>query len=108
MFGCPAVMILAATYISLPHYIVTTPTYQVIAASGKEVVLGFDRIKEGDRITVLGVEAGEMEPGKQVRMKVTTREGRIWEARLNHSFHAGQIKWLRAGSALNFIKRTKE
>ncbi|KAJ5848255.1 hypothetical protein N7455_012212 [Penicillium solitum] len=64
------------------------------------------RVAEGDRITLLGVEDGEFQPGKQVVMRVEPRQGKDWEASLNHSYHPGQIAWLRAGSALNHIKAT--
>lgn len=64
----------------------------------------YDRIAEGDRISVLGVEEGELQPGKPVTMSVRTKDGSTWEAQLNHSFHKGQLAWLRAGSALNHIK----
>ncbi|KAL3482993.1 aconitase family-domain-containing protein [Aspergillus germanicus] len=66
----------------------------------------YDRIAEGDRITLMGVEDGEFRPGSQVTMRVQPRQGDSWEAQLNHSYHAGQIPWLRAGSALNHIKAT--
>ncbi|PYH81207.1 aconitate hydratase [Aspergillus uvarum CBS 121591] len=66
----------------------------------------YDRIAEGDRISLIGIEEGELAPNSQVVMRVTTREGQMWEAKLNHSYHAGQIAWLRAGSALNHIKAT--
>ncbi|RAH69850.1 aconitate hydratase [Aspergillus aculeatinus CBS 121060] len=66
----------------------------------------YDRIAEGDRISLIGVEEGELVPHSQVVMRVTPREGQAWEAKLNHSYHAGQIAWLRAGSALNHIKAT--
>ncbi|CAG8936078.1 unnamed protein product [Penicillium salamii] len=64
----------------------------------------YDRVAEGDRITLVGVEDGEFQPGKQVVMRVQPRQGQAWEAQLNHSYHPGQISWLRAGSALNHIK----
>ncbi|OJK01977.1 hypothetical protein ASPACDRAFT_50750 [Aspergillus aculeatus ATCC 16872] len=66
----------------------------------------YDRIAEGDRVSLIGVEEGELAPNSQVVMRVTPREGQAWEAKLNHSYHAGQIAWLRAGSALNHIKAT--
>lgn len=66
----------------------------------------YERIYEGDRIQLLGVEEGELQPGKQVTMRVTPRDGQPWEAQLNHSYHTGQLRWLRAGSALNHIKAT--
>lgn len=67
-------------------------------------VADYDRIQDGDRIRLIGVEDGKLEPGRQVTMRVTPREGETWEARLDHSYHSGQIRWLRAGSALNYIK----
>ncbi|KAL2831341.1 aconitase family-domain-containing protein [Aspergillus pseudoustus] len=66
----------------------------------------YERIAEGDRVTLVGVEDGELRPGSQVTMRVHPRRGDPWEAQLNHSYHAGQIPWLRAGSALNHIKAT--
>jgi aconitate hydratase len=66
----------------------------------------YDRIALGDRITLLDVEEGEMRPGKQVKMRVDPMDGQSWEASLNHTYHAGQLPWLRAGSALNYIKQS--
>ena len=68
----------------------------------------YDRIQQGDWIEVVGVEVGELKPGVQVIMRVKTKMGEVWEARLNHSFHEKQIEWLRAGSALNYIKTTTQ
>lgn len=66
----------------------------------------WDRIRDGDSITLLGIEEGEMQPGVPVQMQVTSKEGEIWTALLNHSYHAHQIRWLRSGSALNYVKET--
>lgn len=66
----------------------------------------YDRIADGDRITLIGVEEGELSPGSRVTMRVGTKQGETWEAELTHSYHGGQIPWLRAGSALNHIKAT--
>lgn len=66
----------------------------------------YERIQSGDCITLLGVEEGDLKPGKQVTLQVKTRHGNFWEVPLNHSFSEGQLKWLRAGSALNHIKQT--
>ncbi|KAH0443164.1 hypothetical protein CcaCcLH18_01277 [Colletotrichum camelliae] len=65
----------------------------------------YDKIRDGDKITLLDVEDGELQPGKQVTMEVVTKEGPGWTAKLNHSYELNQIEWLRAGSALNYIKR---
>ncbi|KAJ4985541.1 aconitate hydratase [Stagonosporopsis vannaccii] len=67
----------------------------------------YDRIARGDRVTLVGVEDGEMHPGTQVRLRVHSAEdGAVWEAALNHTYSERQLKWLRAGSALNYIKET--
>ncbi|KAL4898060.1 aconitase family-domain-containing protein [Aspergillus ambiguus] len=66
----------------------------------------YDRIRDGDRITLLGVEEGELQPGSQVTMRVQPRGDSAWEAKLNHSYHSGQLSWLREGSALNHIRAT--
>ncbi|ETS86965.1 Aconitate hydratase [Pestalotiopsis fici W106-1] len=65
----------------------------------------YDRISPGDSITLLGAQDGEMQPGKQVTMEVRTAKGTKWTAMLNHSYHAHQILWLRAGGALNHVKQ---
>ncbi|KAM0212649.1 hypothetical protein ACHAQI_004605 [Fusarium lateritium] len=66
----------------------------------------YDRIQEGDVISLLGVDGSALEPDKQVTMQVSTKDGKQWTAQLNHSYHSHQLQWLRAGSALNFVKKT--
>ncbi|KAL1797529.1 hypothetical protein ACET3X_004135 [Alternaria dauci] len=66
----------------------------------------YDRIQLGDRITLQGVEDGELRPGRQASMRVECAHAGEWVARLNHSYSEGQLRWLRAGSALNHIKQT--
>ncbi|GJC84295.1 putative aconitate hydratase, mitochondrial [Colletotrichum liriopes] len=65
----------------------------------------YAKIKDGDCINLLDVEDGELQPRKQVTMEVVTKEGSRWKTKLNHSYEMNQIEWLRAGSALNYIKR---
>ncbi|KAM0324786.1 hypothetical protein ACHAQA_007750 [Verticillium albo-atrum] len=64
----------------------------------------YDKIQKGDIVSLLDVDAG-LQPGKQVKMEVVSTDGSRWAAMLNHSYHVHQIEWLRAGSALNHIKR---
>ncbi|KAF4981501.1 hypothetical protein FZEAL_2686 [Fusarium zealandicum] len=66
----------------------------------------YDQIKEGDVVSLLDADGSELQPGKPVTMQVTSSDGSQWTAQLNHSYHVHQIEWLRAGSALNYIKRT--
>ena len=68
----------------------------------------YDKIQEGDLISLVDVDAGQLEPGKQVTMQVARTDGSQWTAKLNHSYHMHQIEWLRAGSALNHIKATMD
>lgn len=65
----------------------------------------YDKFKPGDRVRLLDVSEGEMQPGKQVTMEVTPKHGSVWRAKLNHSYHSHQIAWLRAGGALNHVKQ---
>jgi aconitate hydratase len=65
----------------------------------------YDRIQLGDRITLQGVEDGELRPGRQASMRVECAHAGEWVAPLNHSYSHGQLRWLRAGSALNHIKQ---
>lgn len=66
----------------------------------------YDRIRLGDRVTLQGVEDGQLQPGNQASAHIASQDGSAWDAPLNHSYSEGQLKWLRAGSALNYIKET--
>lgn len=68
----------------------------------------YDKIRQGDVVSLLDVEHGELSPGKKVTMEVTRKDGFRWEAELNHTYHEHQIKWLRAGSALNHIREASK
>ncbi|KAB2576857.1 putative aconitate hydratase [Lasiodiplodia theobromae] len=65
----------------------------------------YDRIQADDRVDILGVE--DIRPGEQLTMRVRRKDGEVWETKLNHTFHEGQIRWLMSGSALNYIKSQK-
>ncbi|GKT41556.1 aconitate hydratase, mitochondrial [Colletotrichum spaethianum] len=64
----------------------------------------YAKIKDGDHLSLLDVEEGELQPGNQVTMEIVTHEGSRWKAKLNHSYELNQVSWPRAGSALNYIK----
>jgi aconitate hydratase len=61
----------------------------------------YDRIREDDRISLVGL-AG-MAPGKPVECIVKHADGTTETLRLNHSFAASQLEWFRKGSALNLF-----
>ena len=67
----------------------------------------YARIGSGAVVETMGV--ADMVAGKldgTVRVKVTTREGEAFEIETKHTMSSDQVKWLRAGSALNHIRRT--
>ena len=62
----------------------------------------YDKIKEKDRISVLGLK--ELAPGKNVTIELTHEDGSKERFEARHSYNAKQLTWFRAGSALNALK----
>ncbi|MBU1011138.1 MAG: aconitate hydratase [Bacteroidetes bacterium] len=62
----------------------------------------YDKIREDDRIDILGLSA--MEAGKPLTIRLNHADHRMEEFAVNHTYNANQIAWLKAGSALNLIK----
>jgi aconitate hydratase len=62
----------------------------------------YDRIREGDRISLVGL-AG-LVPGRAVDCLVRHADGATESLSLAHSFSASQLEWFRAGSALNLLR----
>lgn len=65
----------------------------------------YEKIRETDRISVVGL-AG-LEPRKPLKCYILHEDGKKEEIILRHSYSNFQIKWFRAGSALNIL-RSKE
>jgi aconitate hydratase len=61
----------------------------------------YDRIREEDRISLLGL--ADLAPGKPVECRVKHADGTLETLQLQHSFGASQLEWFRAGSALNLF-----
>ena len=61
----------------------------------------YDRIREEDRISLLGL--ADLAPGKAVECRVKHADGTLETLQLRHSFGASQLEWFRAGSALNLF-----
>lgn len=40
-------------------------------------------------------------------LRVRRPDGGCWEAELVHSYHEGQVGWLKRGSALNAVKDSR-
>jgi aconitate hydratase len=62
----------------------------------------YDKVLEGDRISVLGLAS--LAPGQSLQVKLSHKghSSQMIEAR--HSLNAEQIAWFKAGSALNLMK----
>jgi aconitate hydratase len=61
----------------------------------------YDRIREADRVSLVGLKA--MAPGTPVECRVKHTDGTTETLRLDHSFSAAQLEWFRKGSALNLF-----
>ncbi len=66
----------------------------------------YELIRETDVIDVIGLK--HLEPGKPVEIKLHHIDGTDDSFRANHTLNENQIKWFKAGSALNLIKQEKQ
>ena len=64
----------------------------------------YDKIQEEDKITL---KVSELAPEKPVKMIINHKDGSTEEALLNHTMNEAQIKWFKAGSALNLIAKSQ-
>ena len=65
----------------------------------------YDNILEDDKISIIGLN--DLQPGKTVKCEIIHQGGKKDEINLKHSYNNFQIKWFKAGSALNLL-RSKE
>jgi aconitate hydratase len=61
----------------------------------------YDRVRETDRISVLGL--AKLAPGAELEAVLHHDDGSDERIRLRHTLNAEQVGWFRAGSALNVI-----
>jgi len=61
----------------------------------------YDRIREDDRISLVGLL--NLAPGKPVECRISHADGTSDTLLLAHSFGASQLEWFRKGSALNLF-----
>ncbi|KZL63532.1 aconitate hydratase, partial [Colletotrichum incanum] len=66
------------------------------------------RVKPSDRISIVGLKG--LEPGKEVEVKVTSRETdtETWSLQASHTITSEQIEYFKAGSALNFMAQRRQ
>jgi aconitate hydratase len=62
----------------------------------------YDRVSEGDRISILGL--ADLAPGKPLRAVLHHAAGGEDRFAVRHTLNAEQIAWFRAGSALNLLR----
>jgi aconitate hydratase len=67
---------------------------------------GYDRIREDDRLSLIGLT--EMAPSKPVECRVEHSDGTSELLQLDHSYSERQIEWFRAGSALNVLRHAAD
>ena len=65
----------------------------------------YERIRASDRVSILDLKG--LEPGRNLVLRVSPREGAVWETEVRHSCTEEQIRYFRAGSALNLISGGK-
>jgi aconitate hydratase len=61
----------------------------------------FEKIREEDKISVLGLKTFSPERGLTIRLN--HKDGSHEDIKVKHSYNAEQIEWFRAGSALNMM-----
>ena len=62
----------------------------------------YDKVKEGDKISVTGLST--FAPGKTVSVELKHQDGKSETIQAKHTYNAEQIEWFKAGSALNLMK----
>jgi len=66
----------------------------------------YDRVREDDRVSLLGL--ARMVPGKPLECLLRHADGTTESLALTHSFSESQLRWFRAGSALNVLHPGQE
>jgi len=65
----------------------------------------YSRIGSGDVVETIGLaDLLQGDQNARIRVKVTKRSGEVFEVPLRHTMSSDQLKWLEAGSALNYIR----
>lgn len=63
----------------------------------------YDKIQEDDTFDFIDLE--DFAPDKQLTIRINHADGTSEEIKANHTYNENQIKWFRAGSALNMIRK---
>ena len=96
LLGCAAVIVRSFARI---HE--TNLKKQGLLALTFKTAADYDRIREDDRISLVGLS--EMAPGAPVECRIRHADRREETIALVHSYTEAQLEWFRAGSALNVL-----
>lgn len=62
----------------------------------------YDKIKEEDSLNIAGLQ--NLAPGQNLTLVAKHKDGTVDSIEVRHTYNAEQLKWFRAGSALNLIR----
>ncbi len=65
----------------------------------------YDLISKGDLLSITGLN--NLKPGQPVQVTIRKADGSTQEISLNHSMNNEQIRWFKAGSAMNAVNAPK-
>jgi aconitate hydratase len=68
-------------------------------------VRDYEKVREDDKISIKGLK--NLAPGSKLTLVMQHADGSKDEATLVHSYNAEQIKWFKAGSALNLLRASQ-
>lgn len=63
----------------------------------------YEKIQEDSLVSLVGLNA--LAPGKPVTLEIKQKSGAKETIQLKHTYNAEQLKWFKAGSALNLIRQ---
>jgi aconitate hydratase len=63
----------------------------------------YDKIRQDDLVTIQGFES--MQPGKNLTIQLNHSDGTTETFEVTHTYNQAQIDWVKAGSALNKIRK---
>jgi aconitate hydratase len=66
----------------------------------------YNKIMEDDKVSITRLK--DLAPNKQLKLIINHKDGSKEEAILNHTMNEAQIRWFKAGSALNLIARSNK
>jgi aconitate hydratase len=64
----------------------------------------YDKMREGDKVDIKGLH--DLAPGSILKVTLHHSDGSHEDIMAQHSYNEAQIKWFRAGSALNLIRNS--